>query len=100
MSGEDGTLFLANNGKAFLPPRMSELASKYVKLAGLKKGGPCNLYRHSTATLMLDNGADIRYLQEILGHASISTTQIYTHVAQKKLKELYSRTHPAAKGTD
>ncbi|WP_042146367.1 MULTISPECIES: tyrosine-type recombinase/integrase [unclassified Pseudoalteromonas] len=100
MSGGDGTLFLANNGKAFLPPRMSELASKYVKLAGFRKGGACNLYRHSTATLMLDNGADIRYVQEILGHASISTTQIYTHVAQKKLKEVYSRTHPAGKGTD
>uniref|UniRef100_UPI0040480E1C tyrosine-type recombinase/integrase n=1 Tax=Rheinheimera sp. TaxID=1869214 RepID=UPI0040480E1C len=91
------TLFLDNLGYAFKPRKLSELAGKYVRLAGIGKRGACNLYRHATATLMLEHGADLRHVQEMLGHASISTTQVYTHVAIGKLKEVYERTHPAAR---
>jgi site-specific recombinase XerD len=92
----ENTLFLANNGKAYKPGKLSELTSRYIRLAGIKHFGACHLFRHITATAMLDNGADLRHVQEMLGHASISTTQIYTHVSRQKLKEVYMRTHPSA----
>ena len=59
------------------------------------KTGSCHLLRHSMATAMLDNGADIRYIQEILGHVELSTTEIYTQVSIRKLKEVHTATHPA-----
>jgi integrase/recombinase XerD len=80
--GSGKALFLANNGK----------------LAGFDRTGACHLYRHNTATTMLDNGADLRHIQEMLGHASILTTQLYTHVSRKKLSEVYEATHPSAEG--
>ena len=55
------------------------------------KRGSCHLLRHTMATLMLENGADIRYIQAMLGHAELSTTQIYTQVSIRKLKEIHSR---------
>jgi integrase/recombinase XerD len=88
-------LFLGDHGGRFSPPKLGERTSRYVKLAGIKKRGGSTLFRHSTATLMLDNGADIRHVQEMMGHADIKNTQIYTHVAIGKLKEVYKRTHPA-----
>jgi integrase/recombinase XerD len=91
-------LFLDHRGKPFRAHQLTRLASKYVRRAGITKPGACNLFRHSTATLMLDNGADLRHVQEMMGHASTSTTQIYTHVSRAKLKEVYRRTHPAAAG--
>lgn len=54
------------------------------------------MFRHTTATLMLDNGADIRHVQEMLGHRDLNSTQIYTHVAIRKLQEVYENTHPSA----
>ncbi|WP_293751628.1 tyrosine-type recombinase/integrase [uncultured Paraglaciecola sp.] len=90
------TLFLANNGKAFRPTQLSELVAKYIKLADIRKGGACNQYRHAAATHMVDRGADIRHVQEFLGHADLSTTQIYVHVSMVKLREVYGNTHPAA----
>ena len=59
------------------------------------KAGSCHLVRHSMATSMLENGADIRYIQMMLGHASLETTQIYTQVSINKLKEIHKATHPA-----
>lgn len=90
-------LFLDSQGRRFREQQLTRLVSKYVKRAGIQKRGACNLFRHSTATLMHENGADLRYVQEMLGHADISTTQIYTHVTICKLREVYARTHPAAK---
>jgi len=90
------TLFLANNGKAFRDSQLSELVAKYIKLSDVRKKGACNQYRHAAATHMVDNGADIRHVQSFLGHADISTTQIYVHVSMTKLREVYDKTHPSA----
>jgi len=68
---------------------------EYVDAASLGKRGACHLFRHTMATLMLENGADIRFIQQMLGHAELSTTQIYTQVSIRKLKEIHSLTHPA-----
>jgi integrase/recombinase XerD len=94
--GSGKALFLANNGKRYVPGKLSYMASQYVKLAGFDRKGACHLFRHNTATTMLDNGADLRHIQEMLGHASILTTQIYTHVSRKKLTQVYNDTHPLA----
>jgi integrase/recombinase XerD len=95
--GSGSALFLANNGKRYKPGKLSDMASQYVKLAGIDRPGACHLYRHSTATEMLENDADLRHVQEMLGHASITTTQIYTHVSRAKLSAVYKETHPSAK---
>jgi integrase/recombinase XerD len=92
------SLFLANNGKRYVLGKSSDMVSKYVKLAGFDRTGACYLYHHNTATTMLDNGADFRHIQEMLGHASILTTQLYTHVSRKKLTQVYNDTHPSAQG--
>ncbi|MEO5558704.1 MAG: tyrosine-type recombinase/integrase, partial [Dokdonella sp.] len=65
--------------------------------AGIVKRGACHLFRHTAATLMLENGADVRYIQEMLGHANLATTQIYTHVSIAKLRQIHAATHPGAK---
>jgi len=93
---DDGTLFLTTLGEAFVPNRMTQLVRNYVDGAGIGKRGSCHLFRHSMATLMLENGADIRFIQAMLGHADISTTQVYTHVARRRLREIVDRHHPRA----
>lgn len=90
------TLFLNNKGVKYREHQVTRMASKYVRRSGVAKSGACNLFRHSTATLMHENGADLRHVQEMLGHADISTTQVYTHVTITKLREVYNETHPAA----
>lgn len=70
--------------------------TKTVKAAEIGKSGSCQLFRHSCATYMLENGADIRLIQQLLGHAWLDTTQIDTEVAIKALREVYARTHPSA----
>ena len=72
--------------------------TKYIKQADIGKGGSCHLFRHTVATLMLDNGADIRFIQQMLGHVSIGTTEIYTHVSIVKLKQVHAMTHPTLQG--
>lgn len=89
------SLFLNNRGEAFTDKQLTALVNKYKRRAGITKPGACNLYRHTTATMMLENGADIRVIQEQLGHADLSTTQIYTQVSIRSLKDVYTRTHPA-----
>ena len=93
---DEGTLFLNKNGKPLDLRGLSRRVGQYVKSAEIGKEGACHLFRHTVATLMLENGADIRYIQEILGHASVKTTQIYTQVSIQRLRQVYSETHPAA----
>jgi integrase/recombinase XerD len=66
----------------------------YIVQADIGKTGSCHLFRHTMATLMLENGADIRYIQAMLGHAELSTTQIYTQVSIRQLKAIHTATHP------
>jgi len=92
---DDGILFLSNQGDTFSPNRLTQMVREYVAAAETGKSGACHLFRHTMATLMLENGADIRFIQQMLGHAELSTTQIYTQVSIRKLKEIHSLTHPA-----
>jgi integrase/recombinase XerD len=94
---DDGTLFLTAEGTCFSPNRLTQLVRTYVDRAALGKRGACHLFRHTMATLMLEHGADIRFIQQMLGHAELSTTQIYTQVSIRKLKEIHSATHPGAR---
>ena len=94
--GKDGeTLFLSRTGKKLRRENIWELVRKYAKCAGIKNVSPHTL-RHSFATHLLEGGADLRSVQEMLGHANISTTQIYTHVDRKYLKSVHQKFHPRA----
>jgi integrase/recombinase XerD len=93
---DEGVLFLTRFGEAFRPAPLTHLVRQYVERAELGKTGACHLFRHTCATLMLEGGADIRYIQELLGHVLLSTTQIYTQVSIRRLCEVYATTHPAA----
>jgi hypothetical protein len=76
---------------------LSLLVRQYIDAAGVKKPGSCHLFRHTVATLMLENGADVRFIQELLGHTKLSVTAIYTHVTIRELQQVHAETHPAAK---
>ncbi|WP_105173573.1 tyrosine-type recombinase/integrase [Pseudoalteromonas sp. T1lg122] len=89
-------LFLNNRGHRFQPCRMSELSKKYLRRAGFDVNAACNVFRHSAATHMLENHADIRVIQVYLGHEDISTTQVYTKVVDTFLKQEYKNCHPSA----
>lgn len=91
---DDGTLFLTNRGGAFSKVRLTGMMLDYVNEAGIGKRGACHLFRHTAATLLLEGGMDIRYIQAMLGHAELNTTQIYTLVSVGKLKEVHTATHP------
>ncbi len=91
-----GPLFMTERGGPFTAKYLSALVTRYVAASGIGKEGSCHLFRHTCATLMLEHGADIRHVQEQLGHACLQTTQIYTHVSIRKLKEVHSQTHPGA----
>ncbi|MDQ3039470.1 MAG: site-specific tyrosine recombinase XerC, partial [Pseudomonadota bacterium] len=90
-------LFLNRFGQRFHSPGLGQLTRRHLKSAGITKKGACHLFRHAMATQMLENGADVRYIQEMLGHANLDTTQIYTHVSIGKLQAVHAATHPAAK---
>jgi integrase/recombinase XerD len=94
---DDATLFLTQYGEPFHPDALSNLARDLIAQANLGKSGSCHTFRHTMATLMLEGGADIRYIQQMLGHADLSTTEIYTHVAIRKLQQIHAATHPGAK---
>lgn len=94
---DEQTVFVTSHGKPFTPNHLSSLVREYVKASGIGKRGACHLFRHTMATLMLEGGADIRYIQQMLGHAKLDTTQIYTHVSIPILKIVHAQTHPACR---
>mgnify|MGYP001192112690 CR=1 FL=1 len=93
----DGPVFLNKFGTRLSRRSIQEKIRYYAAKIGLKSGVHTHTLRHSFATHLLDGGADLRVVQELLGHASPSTTQIYTHVTQSKSKEIYLASHPRAK---
>jgi len=96
--GEDpGTLFLSVRGRKLDPRDIRRIVASGVKNAARASGATPHTFRHSFATHLLDAGADIRTVQELLGHEGIGTTQIYTHLTTEKLKGVYMKTHPRGK---
>lgn len=91
---DDGTLFLAVEGVPFGLQTLTAIMGDYVHRIG--KPGACHIFRHTMATLMLDGGADIRYIQQMLGHANITSTQVYTQVSLRTLAAVHAATHPGA----
>ena len=92
---DDYRLFLDDDGRGFTPERVGDLVRRQLTAAGIEHAGSCHLFRVACATHMLENGADIRFIQSLLGHAKLDTTQIYTLVSLAKLKEVHNATHPA-----
>ena len=98
---DQGTLFLAKHGEAMQGKQLSVIVRKAIETAELERfkdthpNAACHLLRHACATHMLENGADIRYIQALLGHASLSTTEVYTRVSILQLKAVHEKTHPA-----
>jgi integrase/recombinase XerC len=93
---ENPAIFLNKNGTRLTTRSVGRLLEKYIKLAGMDSRTTPHTLRHTFATHLLDAGADIRGVQELLGHSSLGTTQIYTHVTTTRLKESYQKAHPRA----
>jgi len=89
-------LFLNNRGARLTDRAIRDIVKKYIKMAAISKNVSPHTFRHSFATHMLDNGADLRTVQELLGHVELSTTQIYTHFTKNRVKQVYDRAHPRA----
>jgi integrase/recombinase XerD len=89
-------LFLTGYGEPFHPDVLTRMMTAWLKAAGLPGRGSCHLMRHTCATHMLENGADVRYIQQLLGHASLETTAIYTEVTINQLLAVHARCHPSA----
>lgn len=93
---ENRALFLNKNGGRISTRGARNIVGKYIRLAGMRHGVSAHTLRHSFATHLLNRGADLRTVQELLGHADLSTTQIYTHLTTERLKSVYDKAHPHA----
>jgi integrase/recombinase XerC len=89
-------VFLNKHGKSLSTRSVRRKLDKYLVMAGLDPGISPHTLRHSFATHLLNNGADLRSVQELLGHQSLSTTQVYTHLTTSRMKEVYDHAHPRA----
>jgi len=92
-----GFVFLNKKHHGLTTRSVERIVKKYAKIAGINKKITPHVFRHSFATHMLDRGADLRTVQEMLGHSDIATTQIYTHITVQRLKEFYEKHHPRYK---
>lgn len=93
---ENSAIFLNKNGGRISTRGARNIVGKYIRLAGMRHGVSAHTLRHSFATHLLNRGADLRTVQELLGHANLSTTQIYTHLTTERLKSVYDKAHPHA----
>jgi integrase/recombinase XerC len=89
-------LFLNRNGRRLTDRGIRDILEKYIRLTSLKENISPHTLRHSFATHLLNRGADLRSVQELLGHVNLSTTQIYTHLSTERLKSVYDKSHPRA----
>ncbi|MBI5125976.1 MAG: tyrosine-type recombinase/integrase, partial [Planctomycetes bacterium] len=89
-------LFLNKTGGRLTTRSVARVLEKYMRLSGIRQRPSPHTLRHSFATHLLDRGADLRAVQEMLGHASLSSTQIYTHVTTERLRQVYRLAHPRA----
>jgi integrase/recombinase XerD len=96
LAGDDvRALFVSRRGGPLALGRLGDLVHAYVAASGMTKRGSCHMFRHSAASLMLEAGADIRFIQELLGHERLTSTQLYTRVSIASLQAVHARTHPA-----
>lgn len=95
LAADTDALFLTDYGEPVSPEYVAAKVKRYMRFAGIDKPGSTHLLRHACATHMLEGGADIRFIQEMLGHANLETTEIYTHVSIDKLIAVHKATHPS-----
>ncbi len=95
--GEHGALLINDRGRSMEPQSVRRIINKYMGQLGASLHVTPHMFRHTFATSLLEAGVDIRYIQSLLGHSSISTTQIYTHVTTQRQSELLARNHPRNK---
>ena len=100
LNSHEKAFFVTSYGEKFNPDVVSRMVSKFIQQADIGKPGSCHILRHSCATHMLEGGADIRFIQQLLGHEKLETTSIYTHVSIEQLKAVHSKTHPAGHNKD
>ncbi len=94
---DDGSLFVSSRGGPLGHAYIGDLCRRFIGAANVGKLGSAHVFRHTCATLMLEGGADIRYIQHMLGHEHLNSTELYTRVAIGKLKEVHTATHPGAR---